>query len=165
MDRDRIPGAEVAEQRSVEMRYAGQSYELELPFPPGPVDAGAVSEVVESFHRAHERVYGHRDAGHPVEFVTLRVIFSQAPPQLWSPPEGALGDADPTHAQKGVRKAYFTEYGGYVDTPIYAREALMPGMELTGPAIVEQADTTAVVYPAIHASVDRYCNLLMEVPA
>jgi N-methylhydantoinase A len=165
MDRDWMPGAEVAERRSVEMRYAGQSYELELPFPPGPVDAGAVSGVVESFHRAHERVYGHRDAGHLVDFVTLRVIFSQAPPQLWTPPEGELGGADPAPAQKGVRQAHFTEYGGYVDTPVYAREALKPGMELTGPAIVEQADTTTVVYPAVRARMDRYGNLLMEVPA
>ena len=165
MAREQIPGAEVTVQRSAEMRYVGQSYELELPFPSGPVDAGTMSEVVEAFHRAHERVYGHRNADHLVEFVTLRAVFSQTPPQLWIPPEGEPGDPDPTPAQKSGRPAYFVEYGEYVATPIYDRKALKPGMRLTGPAIVEQEDTTTVVYPAVLAWVDRYGNILMEIPA
>ena len=165
MAREKIAEAEVTVERSAEMRYVGQSYELELPFRGGPVDESAISEVVEAFHGAHERVYGHRDADHLVEFVTLRVVFSQSPSQLWTPTERDLGHPDPTPAQKGVRRAYFTEYDGYVDTPIYSRGALEPGMRLTGPAIVEQEDTTTVVYPSWLAVADGYGNILMELPA
>ena len=162
MAREKIAEAEVTVERSAEMRYVGQSYELELPFRAGPVDESAISEVVEAFHSAHQRVYGHRDADHLVEFVTLRVVFSQSPSQLWTPTERERGGPDPTPAQKGVRPAYFTEYDGYVDTPIYSRDALQPGMRVNGPAIVEQEDTTTVVYPSWLAVVDSYGNILME---
>ena len=164
MERDSIEGARTALRRSVEMRYLGQSYELELPFPRGAVDAAALSEAVETFHLLHERVYGHRDADHLVELVTLRVTLTQAPPHVWTPSERASGEADPTAAQKSVRQAYFTEYGEYVATPVFVREDLRQGMRLTGPAIVEQEDTTTVVYPAARASVDGYGNILMDVP-
>ena len=162
MSQEKIAEAEVTVDRSAEMRYVGQSYELELPFPAGTVDESAISEVVEAFHGAHERVFGHRDADQLVEFVTLRVVFSQSPSQVWTPTERELGQPDPSSAQKGVRPAYFTEYDGYVDTPIYSRAALGPGMRLRGPAIVEQEDTTTVVYPSWHATVDSYGNILME---
>ena len=165
MAREKIAGTEVTLERSAEMRYVGQSYELELPFRAGPVDESAISDVMEAFHSAHQRVYGHRDADHLVEFVTLRVVFSQSPSLLWTPAKRELGQPDPTPAQKGVRPAYFTEYDGYVDTPIYSRSALEPGMRLKGPAIVEQEDTTTVVYPSWLAAMDSYGNILMELSA
>ncbi len=165
MDRDMMPGQEVSVSRSVEMRYQGQSYELQLPFPPGPVDNEALGQVMEEFHALHQRVYGHRDSDHLVEIVTIRVILSQTPPKVWAPPEGRAGKADPGDAQKSVRKAYFLEAGGLVDTSIFAREALSPGMEIAGPAIVEQEDTTTVVYPGHTASVDSFGNILMDITA
>ena len=59
MAKEKIPEAEVTVERAAEMRYVGQSYEFELPFRAGPVDESAISDVVEAFHSAHERVYGH----------------------------------------------------------------------------------------------------------
>ncbi|MEE9199223.1 MAG: hydantoinase/oxoprolinase family protein, partial [Dehalococcoidia bacterium] len=164
MERDRLEDTEITVRRSVEMRYIGQSYELDLPFPEGPVDAHALSAVLEDFHSLHERVYGHRDADHLVEFITLRVTLSQTPPRPWTPPDAPLGDPDPAPAQKGVRPAYFGEAAGRVETPIYSRDALAPGMELAGPAIVEQEDSTTVIYPGHRVSVDRYGNILIQVP-
>jgi N-methylhydantoinase A len=61
--------------------------------------------------------------------------------------------------------AYFEEAGGYVDTPIYARGALAVGDELAGPAIVEQPDTTFVIYPGHTATLDASNNLVVSVPA
>ncbi|MFQ5933026.1 MAG: hydantoinase/oxoprolinase family protein, partial [Dehalococcoidia bacterium] len=163
MERDRMEGEEIIVRRSVEMRYLGQSYELEIPFPSGIVETETLSQAIDGFHQLHERIYGHRDADHLVEFVTLRVILSQTPPQPWMHPESEPGRPDPAPAQKGMRQAYFTETQGFVDVAVFSREALTAGMELTGPAIVEQEDSTTVVYPGHSASVDRYGNIIMEV--
>ena len=65
-------------------------------------------------------------------------------------------------APKGQRKAYFDEYQKFVDTPLYERTLLIPGQKLEGPAIVEQADTTIVIYPHQAAEVDKWGNLILR---
>ena len=59
------------------------------------------------------------------------------------------------------RQAYFDEYRDYVETPIYERSSLVPAQRLEGPAIIEQADTTTVVYPEQAVEVDRFGNLIL----
>ena len=61
-----------------------------------------------------------------------------------------------------MRRAYFPEARGYADTPVYDRYALAPGMSLTGPAIVEERESTTVIPPEVTATVDEYANLLAE---
>ena len=165
MDRDKLEHEPVSTRRSMEFRYVGQSYELEIPFTAGQIDAESVVLAIGSFHELHERVYGHRDADDLVEIVTLRVILSQSPPamvEVDKTGEAQSGPTDPVSARKGVRSAYFTESNGYVDTPIYSREALKPGMAFEGPAIIEQEDTTTVVYPGHTARVDLN-NIVVEI--
>ncbi|HEY3081541.1 MAG TPA: hypothetical protein VGM69_16750, partial [Chloroflexota bacterium] len=70
----------------------------------------------------------------------------------------ATGDGTPPTE----RPVYFEELGGRVPTPVWARTALVPGQRLTGPAIVEQADTTTVVYPGQALEVDAAGNLIMH---
>ena len=166
MDRDKMEGEQVSTRRSVELRYTGQSYELEVPFTSGRIDSPSVVHAIDSFHQLHERVYGHRDADNLVEIVTLRVILSQSPPAVAE--EVTTGESHssataPRSAQKGARSAYFTESNGYIDTPIYSREALEPGMVLEGPAIIEQEDTTTVIYPNHTAHVDHHDNIVVEI--
>ena len=60
---------------------------------------------------------------------------------------------------------WLAEAGDFVDCPIYARDALRPGNRLTGPAIVEQMDTTTLVPPGMAARVDDYLNLILEAVA
>lgn len=64
-------------------------------------------------------------------------------------------------ARQGTRPAYFDEYQEYRDTPIYQRDLLPPGAQFDGPAIVEQPDTTTVVYPGLSCRVDDAGNLLL----
>jgi len=61
-----------------------------------------------------------------------------------------------------MRRAYFPEARGYVDTPVYDRYTLGAGMSLTGPAIVEERESTTVLPPGVTATVDAYANLLAE---
>ncbi len=72
---------------------------------------------------------------------------------------------DASGAIIGERDVWFPEAGAFVHTPIYSREKLAPGNIFTGPAIVEQMDSTTVVLPGMHARVDAYLNLILEVTA
>jgi N-methylhydantoinase A len=147
--------------RSAEMRYIGQSYELEVPFPEGigEITTESILDIVGRFHKIHQNIYQHSAADSPVEFQALRMVYWQEPeiaPRLNQP---AASDcvADP----KCHRCAYFDEYQDFIDTPVYERNALVPGQKLTGPAIVEQVDTTTVIYPGQRATVDMWGNLIM----
>ena len=66
---------------------------------------------------------------------------------------------------KGRRRAYFPEAGGWVDCPIYDRYKLAAGLQLAGPAIVEERESTSVLPPGVVATVDEYANLIVELPA
>jgi N-methylhydantoinase A len=139
---DRVPEGAARTTRFADMRYIGQGYTLEVPVPL-ELDAQTVASVVGAFHAIHLRVYNHSHAGAATEFVNLRVV------QEWSLPRPDLRPAETTQGAAGPdrRRAYFEELGGYVDTPAYARGALELGQEIEGPAIVEQTDTTLVIYP------------------
>ena len=161
MDRDAAPGRPIDTARSVEVRYVGQSYELEVAVAGDSVDEAAIARVIEDFHTVHERVYGHRDSDELVELVTFRVVLSQAPGR--APGGEGIASANGKVTPRTTRKAYFPEAGGSVDTPIYDREGLGAGAILEGPSIVQQPDTTTVVYPGSTASIDAHGNLIIEV--
>ncbi|GIX49632.1 MAG: hypothetical protein KatS3mg131_3843 [Candidatus Tectimicrobiota bacterium] len=159
MRRDRVPLEAVQVAHFADMRYVGQSYELEVPLPLA-LDAAALRQAVAAFHALHQQVYGFSRPEHAVEFVNLRSVH-RAPlpqPQLrLAPGHGSL-----EAARKGSRAAYFDEYQDYRDTPVYERSRLPQGAVLRGPAIIEQPDTTTVVYPGQLCRVDASGNLLLQ---
>lgn len=129
--------------RSVDMRYAGQNYEREVSLPPGPFTAEAAEAMIGRFSRAHDEFYGFSLEGEPVEFVNLRVSaigLSELGSVLQAP--GGEGDPDPV----AIRAVSFRGHG-YLDTPVYRRQTLPAGFSLTGPAIIEETDSTTVVHP------------------
>ncbi len=150
--------------RTVDMRYAGQNYELSVPLPDGPVTATSLEHLAEGFEEAHRQRYGFIADGEAVQIVTLRVeaagLVKKA--TLKSYPSEGL---DASSAIIGKRGVWFPEAGDFVPTPIYDREALKSGNRFSGPAIVEQMDTTTVVPPGMTARVDSYLNLILEVVA
>jgi N-methylhydantoinase A len=121
--------------RAADLRYAGQSFELTV-----SVDGEFDAECVERrFHEAHETAYGYRMSD-PVELVSVRataVVERDAPTVTYS------GDTD---ALRETRVAFFE--GRFCDTPVYDRESLSAGFEVSGPAILEQDESTVVVPPA-----------------
>jgi N-methylhydantoinase A len=158
MHADHVAPERVTTLRFAEARYVGQSYELEVPID-GALDQQAVDRVAAAFHARHEQVYGHSNPGSEVEIVNLRAVLIAPLPKPTLGHSGVSGDIH--IAQAGVRRAYFGRDAGTVETAIYARERLPVGGELVGPAIVEQADTTVVIYPGYRARLDRAGNLLM----
>jgi N-methylhydantoinase A len=144
-----------------ELRYVNQSYELEVPLATGELSAEALARAAEAFHERHEQVYGFALAGRPVELVTLRAVHTARLPAL--APDGGLPQGPPARATT-TRRAYFEEVGAYELTLVYLRSTLVEGQEIDGPAIVEQPDTTTVVYPGQMLRVDRAGNLVIRVP-
>lgn len=146
---------------TVDMRYEGQNYELSIPLPEGPVGPATLDRLARSFAQAHERMYGFVAEGERVCCVTFRVealgLVKKA--ELVARP---LSDADPAGAIIGKRDAWLSEAGDFVPTPVYAREKLLPGMSLSGPAIIEQMDTTTLLPPNATLTIDAYENMIME---
>ena len=147
--------------RTVDMRYAGQNYELAIALPDGPITAKTIDLLSQGFAEAHQRMYGFLADNEPVQLVTFRLeatgLVSKATLQA-HPPAGA----DATAAIRESREVWLAERGDFVTCPVYAREALKSGNRFAGPAIVEQMDTTTVVLPGMTARVDAYLNLILE---
>jgi N-methylhydantoinase A len=139
---------------AADMSYLGQIHPLRV-----PIEAGwNIDRIVEAFRQAYRAEYGNDLGDIPTTIVSLRTVVQGVREgrsrHLERPKERSA--APPT----AIRSVYF---GGWRDTPIHRREALLSGMVLSGPAIVEQPDTTTVIEPGMRARVDAYANLLVEV--
>ena len=150
METEGIARDRISTRHAADMRYVGQSYELEVDVP-DTTDASTPDELARRFHDAHERVYAHAQRGNAVETVNLRVVhsFRPAPP---SPAGDRAGRADGNEARE-TRRTVFAEHPDGVDAAVFDRSDLAPGTVIDGPAIVEQPDTTIVVYPGHRCTV------------
>ena len=142
----------LAHEWGADLRYAGQAFELTLPVAEGRIDAAALQSLTAEFHRQHEITNGYAMPDHPVEIVTLRLgviaLHSSA-----EEPDIAAAVAPVADAVASRRKVWFRD-SGFVETPVYDRDRLAPGHEFSGPAIVEQTDSTTVVPPSANVTVD-----------
>ena len=139
--------------RSIDMRYAGQGYE---------VNVAAAGDALERFHALHRKRYGYADETRVVEVVSLRVRFTvEAEP--WDAPAQEIQFGDGGHARTKMTQIYFGEEA--VEAPVYARDLLRAGDCFTGPAIITEYSATTVVPPRDSVFVDAYGNLIIEVTA
>jgi len=157
-----FPAAEREYLRSADLRYYGQAYEVRVDAPPGAVDDAFRLSVIESFHGAHERLYGYAyrdgETRNPVEWVNIRVTGLgriARPPSVERP----LGDGDPGRARTGTRAVCFDDW---VETAVYWRPGLQPGDALRGPAIVEEYGSTLPLHEGYVATVDGFENLVVS---
>ena len=147
---------------SLDLRYQGQGYELNVAAgASAELDPSAIAELRERFDRAHEQLFGHSAKGEPVEAVNYRVRATVRVPKFsMKRYDQASGPADA--AKIGEREVYFDRQSGMTATPVFDRALLSPGHEVAGPAIVEQLDSTTVIYPGQRAVVDDYRNLVIS---
>ncbi|MEW6637818.1 MAG: hydantoinase/oxoprolinase family protein [Actinomycetota bacterium] len=158
-ERLRAEGIEETEMRllrSVDMRYLGQWRSLEIAVD-GPVES--LEGLTERFHEEHERQHTYKREDSPVEIYQLKVAAIGRIPKPELPyAEPEAHEPEPA----GHRDAVFGE-GETVKTAIYSRDALSPGAMISGPAIVEQLDSTVIVPPGDTAEVDGYSNIIVRV--
>jgi len=139
----------------VDVRYAGQAFELTVPV--GSVAVPEIAAIERSFHDEHQRTYGHKAEGEPVELVAIRVVASVPAVGL---PDRLAGRRVPPSQLEGRRKAYFGTESGLIDMPILSRGALS-GRTLAGPLVVEEYDSTVLIPPGASATVDAKNNILI----
>ena len=148
--------------RQADLRHVGQGHEIVVTLPYDKLaDVDLDSNLRPRFYEAYEAIYGHAHHHLGLELTTCRLTARGPNPQInLKQIEAKAGDAE--EAIKGYRQAYFAEAGGYVETPLYERSKLAPGMSFAGPAIVEEVDSTAVIGPNTNVTIDKYANLIVE---
>jgi len=154
LDRERVPPSRRSLERWLDMRYAGQNYELLVPVPhevwPGP----RVEPLRERFWAMHEAAYGYAAADEPIQIVNARLVARGRPdpPAL---PRSPRASSDVTAALTARRPVYFEPAGGFVECPVYERRRLGSGHVITGPAVIEQFDSTTLLHPGQRAEMDE----------
>jgi N-methylhydantoinase A len=136
-------------ERSGDMRYVGQSYELTV-----DLDGGVSAEA---FHRRYEQVYSYRDPASPVEVLHLRLVARVPTPR---PPAGGGALPAAGTSPTAVETRTVTHGGGELSVPVYRRPDLPVGWQAAGPVIITQYDTTTFVTPDFEVRVDDSGNLL-----
>lgn len=153
-----VPEKMIRYQPSLDMRYRGQSFELNLGFHHYQLKPQTLNELVDRFHERHQQVYGHAAPEEPVELVNLRLraigLLERIEPQIHR--GGSLEEA-----RKPDRSVHFSKLG-WVKTQIFARESLPHCASLEGPVIIEGRESTAVIPPQVRASIDKFGNLLVR---
>jgi N-methylhydantoinase A len=143
----------------IEMRYSGQSYEVSVPV---SIDGNRIDKekLILDFGDIHGRLYGHKAEGEPIEVVNFKVKVIWPIPELVLQKKDSSGDKPVAPASAGKRHVFFE--GRFIESPIYKRHSLGPGIKLKGPAIVEELTSTTVIHPNQTCTIDPYGNLLVK---
>jgi len=141
---------------SAEMRYRGQSFEVDTPLDPAWVEAGDLGALRAAFDAEHERLYGHADAEEAVQVVTLRLVIAGETPK---PQLRRIAEATGQPAPQAMVQAFLE--GAWQPVPLYARDALRAGHAFPGPAIVAQPDSTTCIPAGFAVAVDGFGNLII----
>lgn len=157
---------ETISQRFMDVRYVGQTHEVTVPVRSRTrrMTELNLSTAVNEFHSMHEQLYSFKRPDQSSEVLNLRLdlIGRRDTASLRSE---AFGVEDPTEALRGRREVFFIERSGFVDTPVYNGAKVVPGHLISGPAIIEEPDTTIVVYPGQEAMSDHYRTYVIELQA
>lgn len=145
----------VTEILSADMRYHGQSFEIEVPLDEAWLRQGDVGAINAAFHLRHLAIYDFNDEAGEVQIVNLRLVVSgaTAPPQSVSAP-AAVSD---TIVPERLIPVWMD--GASHDVALHHRGKLRHGDRFPGPAIVAQDDTTICIPAGFQAHVDGWLNL------
>ena len=160
MKQESLPDNRININRTADLRYIGQGYELEVPVGSGEIDARKLKNTVRIFNEQHEKSYGFSAPEEPVEVVNIRIACIGLLPKPELKRETA-GAADPQPAKKDTREVYLK--GEMHLTDIYDRSRLHPGAVVKGPAIIEQKDSTTLLFPENTGTIDEYRNIVIDI--
>lgn len=142
---------------SIDLRYVGQAYDINVELGSSEVDAETLDKTIRDFHDIHEKIYGFSRREESLETVNVRVSSFGLIEKL---ERKKLEAGSGTEVDYTTRDVYFD--GEFHETKIYQRRDLYMDYEFQGPAIIEQLDSTAVIYPRQKVMVDSFGNLIIE---
>ena len=141
------------------MRYAGQGFEVQVELPTGPIDDDFAIRARTAFNHAYERKHKFLDPKARIEAVDWSLAATLPSEQRQS----EITISQTTAREPHLRQAWFPEAGGYVETRIIQRQALGQGETISGPAIVEDPDSTAVILPGDTGRISASGNLIIDI--
>jgi N-methylhydantoinase A len=153
--RDHFPPGRIQVEKHLDVRYAGQSYELTVPFS---------SQFAKEFQQLHEKTYGYSHGSKPLEVVNLRLrlTISTAGPKS----KNRTASKQASRVDKAILKEKNVWFGKrFHRTRFYDRENLAPGMRVNGPAVVVEYSSTTVVPPGFRCRIDNGLNMVIEYDA
>jgi N-methylhydantoinase A len=154
--RRNVEAEHIVVQRSADLRYAGQNYELEVTLPEGDLDEGRWRQLLAGFEQLHERQYGFSLPGETIELVNLRVRALR--PEAPIPLEAALS----VPATPGSREVWL-DSNEPVECHVYHRDSLAVGEAIEGPAIIEESDSTTLIHAGDTLSVHESGVLILTI--
>lgn len=157
-----VSEADIQVTRTADMRYAGQGFEIRVPVTSGQLTEAAGETIQNAFDTEYTRIYGRLCEGVPIQGVTWRVTVSGPRPELQQVKTIRRETDSKDETLKTTRSAIFNTDTNSVETPIYNRYALPSGFEATGPAIIEEAESTTVILPGWSVRVDTAASLILS---
>src|SRR5260370_843667 len=158
LKRDGFADARIRLERALDMRYAGQGYEITLQCHDDALHRHGMAGLRQRFDDMHQQMFGHMAPDQPVEVISYRLcgigMVSAPPIRKYNPAGAKLSDALREH-----RQVRFD--GKSLACPVYQRDRLDVGLALRGPAILDPVDCTTVVYPGQTAQVDEWKNIII----
>jgi N-methylhydantoinase A len=154
-------GEDILFERSLDMRFVGQGSETNVAAPRGLFNEVKPEEIRARFDETYKRLYGRTYPESPVEFINFKVRAT-LPQRLLELPKMKGGGRSPADAVKGERPAYSGISGEFISYRVYDRYGLFPGVNLKGPAIVEERESTVIIGEDAHAAVDDYGFLWID---
>jgi N-methylhydantoinase A len=155
---DGFPAEQIRIEHALDMRYAGQGYEIPVACGGEPVTTAKLETLRGRFDQQHKAMFGHMAPAEPVEIVSYRVRGVGAVPHVDMPKFVRTG-VSLAEAWRETRTVRFD--GADVDCPVYQRERIDVGLTIAGPAVLDQFDCTTVIHPGQVASVDAWKNLII----
>jgi N-methylhydantoinase A len=152
---------DISMERSADMRYVGQGFEIVVPVPGGKLGQDHHERLVSTFNETYQALFRRRLKGVPVEAITWRLSASEPAPRPEIRFRAANGSAH-LDGVKGERPVFLLERGRFVDCPVFDRYTLKQGATVKGPAIVEERESTVFVGPDANSSIDEHLNLVMD---
>ena len=146
-------------ERAADMRLVGQMHEIAVPLPAAALTNETLPALVSAFTAAYTARYAALQAGAEIEAVNFRVTVTGPTPIITLEGAGSGGTA----ARKGERQAWFGD--GFVTAAVFDRYALTEGVEISGPAIVEEREATTLIAPGDTLRVDAAGNLRIAIGA
>ena len=160
---NQTPGiVETQTHRAIDMRYVGQTHEVTVPIRSRTkrVTELNLNKTFQDFHESHEQLYSFKRPDQTVEVLSVRadLVGTRDTLKYHSTP---FESEDPSAAYRETRRVGFDQVG-FVDTRIYDGTKVRPGNLITGPAIIEEPETTIVIYPQQEAMLDHYQTYIIE---
>jgi N-methylhydantoinase A len=164
LDRDGVAPADIRVERSLDCRYIGQGYELNLPLAPGGLGPVELDGIWAAMHERHRLEYGHAFPGNAIEIVNARVTGIGATPRIASFP--VRGERSLDAALVASESVAFRNGDGTIrhETAFYERARLPVDERVEGPAVILQTDTTTLLAPGSSARLDEAGNLRVTPP-